>query len=104
MAGTLCTLLPQSFRKQQSVFCCPQNFQINGAGRCCCLSGFESALNVHLISSVLEAVDRNEQYSLRVKTVRVLHPQEGKWGTEALSDLPEVTPRLHGEAATRAYS
>jgi len=105
MTGTLRTLLPRSFRKQQSVSCCPQSFQINGAGGWCCLSGFKSVLNVHLISLVLEEpVVWNEQYSLRVKTGRVLHPQKGKWGTEALSDLPEVTPRLHGEAGTQIYS
>lgn len=104
MAGTLCTLLPQSFRKQQSVFCCPQNFQINGAGGWRCLSGFKSILNMHLISLVLKPVVWNEQYSLRVKTVRVLHPQKGKRGTEAPSDLLGVTLRLHGEAGTPAYS
>lgn len=68
------------------------------------MSGFKSVLNMYLISSVLEPVVWNEQYSLRVKTGRVLHPQKGKWGTEARSDLPEVTPRLHGEAGIQAYS
>lgn len=60
---------------------------------------------MYLISLVLEEpVVWNEQYSLRVKPRRVLHPQKGKHSTEALSDLPEVTPRLHGEAGTEAYS
>lgn len=68
------------------------------------MSGFKSILNMHLISLVLKPVVWNEQYSLRVKTVRVLHPQKGKRGTEAPSDLLGVTLRLHGEAGTPAYS
>lgn len=105
MAGTLRTLLPQSFRKLQSVCCCPQNFQINGAGGWCSLSGFKSILNMHLISLVLEKpVVWNEQYYLRVKTGRVFNPWRGKWGTEGLSDLPGVTPRVHEKAGIQAYS
>lgn len=103
MAGTLCTLLSQSSRKQQSVFCCPQNFPINDAEGWCCLSVYKSVLNMHLISSVLEeSTVWNEQYSLGVKTGTVLNPWRGKCSTEALSDLPEAMPWLHWDTKSWA--
>lgn len=53
---------------------------------------------------MLELIVWNEQYSLGVKAGRALHPQNSNWGTKAPSDLPEVTPILHGEAGPQACS
>lgn len=66
------------------------------------MSGFKSLLNKHLNNLVPEPAAWNEQYCPGVKAGRVSHPQRGRRGTEARSDLPEVTPSVG--AGTRAHS
>lgn len=66
------------------------------------MSGFKSLLNKHLSNLVPEPAAWNEQYSPRVKVGRVSQPQRGRRGTEARSDLPEVTPSVG--AGTMAHS